>query len=407
MNERHKYIDKRIYIITAFIILWHYFFASSFLLRLPPMIFWPAMFGIALVSLCYKKETIRGNELFLYISLFVSFFISIFSVDESASFINGMYFFVYLGVAAMIARNLSAEKVLKIILLFCIAHVCFLYMQVFLPSIYESMILPLLPPYAHADILYQMHYNSSYHGFTVQTSMIAMYMVVGAICASLLAKYETKKNKILLYLFLVGLFITGVLFATRRGSLLALIVVLSYMYFDTNKNLLSKVILLATGILFLLLLGIDNIPGMQGMLDKMDRVSGSVMNGRAEIWTTALDNFMDNPLFGYGVGKSLDAGGGSLIDNAYLATLAERGIVGTVTWFIPLILIFLLTYIRKKSKYIKSNLALDFSFYIQLLFIIMSCVENYFGQALAMFIYYLAVLCADFSKMRGNLHENH
>ena len=43
-------------------------------------------------------------------------------------------------------------------------------------------------------VLYQMTYNSSYYGFTVQTSITAMYMTFGAIVAAVNAKHEEKKS---------------------------------------------------------------------------------------------------------------------------------------------------------------------------------------------------------------------
>ena len=52
------------------------------------------------------------------------------------------------------------------------------------------------------------------------------------------------------------------------------------------------------------------------------------------------------------------------------------------------------------------DLAVDFSFYIQLLFVIMSFMENYLGQATAMFFYYLAVMSADFSILGENNYES-
>lgn len=46
-------------------------------------------------------------------------------------------------------------------------------------------------------VLYQMTYNSSYYGFTVQTSITAMYMTFGAIVAAVNAKHEEKSKKII------------------------------------------------------------------------------------------------------------------------------------------------------------------------------------------------------------------
>ena len=399
INQRKS---KREYAFLLFIVLWHYFFSSSFVLRLNPKIFWPTMFAIALVILLRKREVLQGTELMMYKFLFVGFLVCFFSTDAWTSIINDGYFFVYLGVAAMIGRNITTTKVMKTTLGFCIVHLICIYIQVFVPNAYKSIILPLLPSYSYEDILYQMTYNASFYGFTVQTSMAAMYMTIGAICAAVFSKYSQRSVSRIFYFVLVALFITGVLFTTRRGSLLALCLVLVYIYFDTSGGKFSKIVLLLLGIVFLLSVGVDWIPGMQGLLDKFDRLSGNMMNGRQTVWGNALSNFWNCPLFGYGVGNASLASGGALVDNAYLAVLVERGLVGSVLWFIPIVWSFVKSYREKKRASDKDNIALDFSFYIQLLFVIMSVMENYFGQALAMFIYYLAVLCEDFTRMRGN-----
>lgn len=405
MVENQMNIDRKSFTFISFVILWHYFFSSSFVLRLNPKLFWPAIFVIAVISLLKGNGLLQGEEIKLYIFLGLGLVTCFFSADAWTSISNDMYFFIYLGVAAMVARNLSEEKIVKMVLFFCIIHLVCIYIQVILPDIYKNYILSLLPTYAHADILYQMTYNASFYGFTVQTSMSAMYMTIGAICSATIAKYESSNWSKIFHVVLVFLFITGVLFTTRRGSILALCLVLAYIYFDTSGSKLAKLLLIVTGVFFLLSFGIDKIPGMQGLLDKFERLSGNMMNGRQNIWGNALKNFWNNPLFGYGVGMASEAGGGSLVDNAYLAVLVERGGIGTVIWFAPVIWIFLRTFRKKFISKNEKNFGRDFSLYIQLLFIIMSFMENYFGQALAMFIYYLAILNADFADMRRSIYE--
>lgn len=391
--------DGKIYTLVAFVVLWHFFFSSSFVLRLNPQIFWSSIFVLTIVLAIYKRTPIQGEELKLYGFLFLGFIISFFSGDAWTSIVNGMYFFIYLSVAAMIARNVSIEKILQMISFFCIVHLVCIYIQVFIPDVYKNLILPLLPSYAHSDIIYQMTYNASYYGFTVQTSVAAMYMTIGAITLSVLAKYEQNKISKIICMVLVALFVTGVLFTTRRGSIFAICLVLAYIYFDTSGSKLSKVILLFLGVVFLLSFGIEKIPGMSGVLDKFARLSGNLMNGRQNIWTEALDNFWKYPIFGFGVGRAIDAGGGALVDNAYITVLVERGFVGTAVYFIPIVSLFFVSY-RRKKRCRGNNFAIDYSFYVQMLFIIMSFMENYYGQALTMFLYYLAVLCEDFMFWR-------
>ena len=248
-------------------------------------------------------------------------------------------------------------------------------------------------------VLYQMTYNSSYYGFTVQTSITAMYMTFGAIVAAVNAKHEEKKSKKIIDVVFALVFVTGILFVTRRGSFLAILLILAYIYFDTSKSKASRVLLLIVGALFLLHFGIDKIPGMQGMLDKFSRLSGNMMNGRQNIWEIALNNLWRHPLFGYGVGRANVTGGGASVDNAYIAVLVERGIIGMIVFFIPYIHTLVQTYSRRKKCGAASK-SLETSFYFQLLFIIMSVMENYYGQALTMFVYFLMVFSAQFDDQR-------
>lgn len=385
--------------IVTFIILWHFFFASSFVLRLNPKVFWPIMFLVSILTAVYNKVQISGTELEIISFSFVGLILCFFSADPLTAVNNDLYFFIYLCVAAMMARYTSGKTIRKQIMFYCIVHVVCVYLQVLLPTVYKSVVLPLLPSYVHSDILYQMTYNSSYYGFTVQTSITAMYMTFGVIVAAVNAKHEEKKSKKIIDVVFALVFITGILFVTRRGSFLAIVLILAYIYFDTSKSKASRVLLLIVGALFLLYFGIDKIPGMQGMLDKFSRLSGNMMNGRQNIWEIALNNLWRHPLFGYGVGRANVTGGGGSVDNAYIAVLAERGIIGMIVFFIPYIHTLVQTYSRRKKCGAASK-SLETSFYFQLLFIIMSVMENYYGQALSMFVYFLMVFSAQFDDQR-------
>lgn len=390
--------------VVTFIILWHFFFASSFVLRLNPKIFWPILFIISIIVAFYNKVQISGAELEILLFSILGCVFCFFSAEPWEAVSNQLYFFVYFCVAAMISRFTYGEIIRAQIQFFCIIHLICIYVQVFLPGAYESVILPLLPSYVHDDILYQMKYNSSYYGFSVQTSVTAMYMTFGAIVTAVNAKYEKKKAGKIIDIVLVFLFVTGILFVTRRGSFLAILLILAYIYFDTSKSKFSRVMLVLIGIVFLLYFGIDKIPGMKGMLDKFNRLSGDMMNGRQNIWRIALENLWNYPLFGYGVGRANVTGGGGAVDNAYIAVLVERGIIGTVVFFVPYIHLFIQSFSRKKSSAIAIK-AVETSFYFQLLFVMMSLMENYYGQALSMFIYYVMAFSEQYERKRKKIYE--
>lgn len=78
--------------LLLFIVLWHYFFSSSFVLRLDPKIFWPTIFAIAFVILLMKREVLQGTELTLFKFLYVGFLVCFLSADAWTSIINDVYF---------------------------------------------------------------------------------------------------------------------------------------------------------------------------------------------------------------------------------------------------------------------------------------------------------------------------
>lgn len=406
-NKKKHILSKSIKLanVATFVILWHFFFASSFVLRLNPVVFWPVLFVVSIFVGFKNKVQIGRAELEILLFSFFGLLFCFFSEDPWTAAINELYFFCYICVAAMIARFTNGETIRAQIMFFCIIHLVCIYVQVLLPSVYENVILPLLPSYSYSDILYQMKYNLSYQGFTVQTSITAMYMTFGAIISAINAKYEKKRVKKIVDVAFVFLFISGILFVTRRGSLLTIMLILSCIYFDKSRNKLSRVILFISGIIFLMCFGIEYIPGMQGMLGKFTRLSGNIMNGRLKIWKIALDNFWNYPLFGYGVGRANVTGGGGSVDNAYIAVLVERGIIGAITFFVPYLHLLFQTLKRKKSSVLFSK-SLDISLYFQLLFAIMSLMENYYGQALTMFVYYIMVFSDQYDTHRRIIDEH-
>ena len=388
-NQIQAARDKGWAILYAFAALWHFFFASSFTIRLNPSLFWIGMCAIFGIYALSYRVLFTSTELNLAICLFIGYILLFFSMDFRGSIKNAAYFFIYLGVADMIARTVSGGRIINLILFFCCVHLFCLFLQVIQPGLYESLILPLLPAYAHYDIMYQMENNDSYYGFTVQTSMLGMYLVFGAVVAAVKIKHSRSRTERLRLLILIALCISGILFTTRRGSLLAALLLLLIIYFDSVQSKAAGVAMLVAGAVFLAYFGIENIPGMSGMLDKVTRVSGDVSNGRFDTWSAALESLQPGFFFGFGVGNAQ-------VDNAYLTLLLERGLLGFIVYFAPCIQI-LISSLKKKKKYkSKVPLEIDFSFYMQLFFFVTGLVESHFTQSLTMFMYYLAVLTEQF-----------
>lgn len=68
--------------IVTFIILWHFFFASSFVLRLNPKIFWPLAFLVSIGVALYNRVQLEGAELEILSFSFLGFFLCFFSAES-------------------------------------------------------------------------------------------------------------------------------------------------------------------------------------------------------------------------------------------------------------------------------------------------------------------------------------
>ena len=121
--------------------------------------------------------------------------LSIFSVDSFSSINVLVNYIIYYLVARMVTKNCEGESIHSIIFFFSIVHLICIYIQVIVPSLYISYILPLLPDSIHTTVIEQMNWNKAYYGFSVQTSMSAMYLSIGVLISAVRAKNEEKSIK--------------------------------------------------------------------------------------------------------------------------------------------------------------------------------------------------------------------
>lgn len=357
-------------------------------------------------SICRHETVIKKDISFLFVCSILICAISSLLFMKWDIIINSLYYFVYFIAATFISKRVEAKKLLMMINSFCLVHLGCIFLQVFYSEIYIKTILPLLPIDVHKDIIDQMNYNNSYYGFSIQTSVTAMYLSIGAIITATFARNSKSVIRKEVSALLTVVYIIGVLFTTRRGSLAALLLVLAFIYFDTKKGKLSKTLLLFAGIVFLATIGIEQIPGMSTIISKMNKLSGNMLNGRETIWAMAIEGFFNHPFFGIGIGKASISSSGYSVDNAYLSMLLERGIIGTVIYFVPCIIILYKTIVnrREKTECLYDD-AISNSYYIQLLFLMMSFVENYYNQALTMFFFYLLITMRSVEEPKDGLHE--
>lgn len=392
MNNRYSIsISKIFYSILAFLSCWYFYFASSFKLRPFPSLFWIGMAVLCLFLGIIHKTKISKMDIAYLLGMACLIILSIFSIDSFSSMIFLANYIIYYLVARMTTNNCEGESIHSIILFFSLVHLICLFIQVIMPNLYISYILPLLPDSIHTTIIEQMNWNGVYYGFSVQTSMSAMYLSIGVLISAVRAKNERKSIKKLFYIILVGLFLIATFFTQRRGSSAAVLLIVALIYMRMKGNKLSKILFVIIFIVLLAIIGIQNIPGLSGIMNKMNIfiASGTIMNGRDSNFDLAFNALLQKPLFGWGGGQVETAIGYAWLENSYLSILVQIGFVGFLIFYYPYIK--LLKNTIHNLKYEENNI-LDFSLYIQILFVIMSFVENYYGEPQHIFIFFLIVL---------------
>lgn len=397
MNRLRNNLGKSmVYNIIAFIALWYFYFSSSFTLRPFPQLFWICLAVISILSAIIHHYKLKKIDVYFLGGMMILVLFSIFSTDTFGSILITFNYVIYYLVARMISVNCSSKTIFKILMFFSIVHLICVYIQILVPGIYLSHILPLLPQGVHNEIMEQMKYNFAYYGFTVQTGMIAMYLSIGTILSMVrICESKNKKNKIIFMIIMI-LFLIATFFTVRRGSTVVTIVIITLIYYNLKGNALSKIFVGISVVLLISLVGLENIPGLSGILNKFDSLvaSGSIMNGRDSLFSNAIASLSMKPLFGYGIGQIETAMGYSWLENSYLLILVECGVIGAIVFFIPYINIFKNT-IRRCRNFKKEKMFFTFSVYIQIQYVLMSVIENYLAAPINVFLFFLIVFVGE------------
>lgn len=396
MKIRYVSGSRLMYAASAFLSCWYFYFSSSFSLRPFPQLFWIAMAALSIAIGLVHKFQLNRIDMAFFFGMFILFMFSMFSTNQVESLrVVGNYVIYYI-VARMITDNCDGKTIHSIIFFFSVVHLICLFIQVLLPSVYTSVLLPLLPPSSHTMITEQMNWNAAYYGFSIQSSMSAMYLSIGAVLATLRVKASEKRSLKIVYIVLVALFVIGIFYTQRRGSSAATLVVLMLIYMMAKGNRSSKLLFGISVVILIAIVGIQNIPGLYGILNKFQTflATGSLMNGRDSNFADALLAISQKPFIGYGGGQVKAAMGYAWLENSFLSLAVQWGIVGATIFFTPYIMLLKQT-TRMIKQEVTDNIYIEFSIYIQILFLIISLVENYYGDPLTVFMFFTIVFTAN------------
>jgi len=169
----------------------------------------------------------------------------------------------------------------------------------------------------------------------------------------LLLESKTKLMFIINLIILFNITYRGLVTFSRGGMLtgfIMIIILLAYLFLKTKsygRFNLSRILIFMSIAFFMTWGYTSNQTG--GLIDKRyankdaaGRVKESNLSGREDIWNSEMDDFLDHPVFGVGVGKALEireekSGGNIIASHSEISrTLAEHGMMGIIALLIVL-----------------------------------------------------------------------
>lgn len=390
-KESQDKSDVRLtYIIHLLIVLWHYYMTSSMVLRINANLFWPfsALVGVLLYISRRRAFVLNIYDMFLYFSISIMIISFLWTSDFYSSYKYTLSIIVYYIVARTIIMYTDNYKyVISLIYFFSILMAILASIQMLLPNFFHSYLLTFLPTNYHSVIL-SLESQKAYTGFTIQTSMNALYMSIGVGVAYF--KFMNSKKYRLYHTIMLLLFLIILINTNRRGSLVVIVFLLTVMTFLAVRNKVTGTLLIISFTLLLAAIGIERIPGLTNILYKTSFYanSGDLSNGRLFLWDYAIQGFKERPILGYGIKTyPLDISA----HNSYLQILYELGFIGAIVFFLPHIYILVKSIksimINRTTNDSKQYILL--SLFIQILFILTAFFEGIFQDEISVFMLFI------------------
>lgn len=337
--------------------------------------------------LARKKISINKTS-FLWIVFIIACVISLINSKSIVSSLEIISLITMAVIIKILYENVDIDwkdKCINIMYFFSLIHLVFTILQLILPTFIQSINSLILSPTNQAMNINLLN-RGGYAGITGQTSLNAFYIsifILITVCRILLKKGNIIINFTLLFLGILGLFLTA-----KRGFLLFVISIMAIIYlyisFKDKKHTIINITILLMSILLINIV-ITKIPEAKAVFDKIEVLEdyGDLSNGRNFLWSGSMDLFKKSKIFGVGIG-TVSTYLGDYTHNVYIQLLAETGIIGCISYAIALIgsLYITLKQLRNK-KYLKSKnyYYSSISLCLQLLFILYSFTGNpLYGQ---------------------------
>ncbi len=204
---------------------------------------------------------------------------------------------------------------------------------------------------------------------------------------------------------------TGLIFTFSRGAWIATFLAVVLLFVFIGKRLLVPIITLLLAVVLL----VDNVWNRISMLFTKEYVSKASEGGRIYRWTTGLAEWSESKIIGLGIGRY----GGAVatnhglapfyMDNYYLKTLTESGLVGLISFILLQIHTMLQCFWYIKGMDKPYNRVVSLSVFSGMLGVLMhNGVENIFESPFMVSFFWMcaAIIVATFKlEYRGTSNE--
>ncbi len=196
------------------------------------------------------------------------------------------------------------------------------FVQVYIIScgLFCFIILIYIETLSSTDIYVIYSYLSTqFWGYGDHPIYISLYLGI----ALILILFKNKKSVFNIFLFVTIVF--TLLFLSRKGNILGLVIVGIFMIISNSKKILSKTFLAYTFAGFIILIGVSFLFNNFLLIrfEEILKINQLAYNTetstgiRSILWRTSLSLSFDSPIFGYGLGSVQNLIDARLIENGY------------------------------------------------------------------------------------------
>ena len=325
---------------------------------------------------------------------------------ESATYWLGC--FTFLLVASSYSDDIIFPK--KIIEISGSIAIAGILVEMLLPSVYNSFILPLFSDFRISRIERWGGSHGGYAGIMCQLDRAActiMWLEALVFCSMQSGK---NKRKYLFFLIIVFVILSG----KRMASFVSVFTPL-FIWLVAERKMEKQPIAVLVVLSFISLVVLfflsnleffSNIAGFSRIVEAIGDVkTGESLSGsREELNRMAWAGFNNSPIFGVGI-LNYGGGMGASAHNIYLQVLCEQGIVGFILLIIPIVSCLFYTLKRLKYSNLEKQFILFFSLFSQFVFILCGITENALTDTFLFNFYFLAMALLNIVNNKSRINE--